>query len=131
MDTRNKILTREDAIELAQRLRREGTPLGVVTGHFDVLLAGLTRELECLRKKSGCGKLLAVVSSPAEPILSERARAEMAAALRVIDYVVTAAPGKREALLAALQIENVADFEPADERRSWQLVEHVHRRQAG
>lgn len=131
MDTRNKILTPQGAVDLAEALRSQDTPLEVVTGYFDVLLAEHARELGRLRENIGNSTLLAVVLTPEDPILSERARAEMAAALRVIDYVVTAEPGGREALLAALKVEKVAAFEPADERRSRQLVEHVHRRQAG
>jgi glycerol-3-phosphate cytidylyltransferase-like family protein len=110
-------------------MRAEHTPLQVVTGHFDVLLAGHVRELYQVHPDTSPRKLLVVVIPPREPVLSNRARAEMVAALGVVDYVVTAEPDDRESLLAALEAEDVVAFEAADERRARQLIEHVQRRQ--
>lgn len=57
-----------------------------VSGHFDPLLAEHVRRLrECARP----GKLLAVeVTEPRRPLLAQRARAELVAALSMVDYVV-------------------------------------------
>jgi len=63
-----------------------------------------------------------------EAYMSQRARAEMAAALRVIDYVVAADMGDAAALVAALGPAEVVRLEAADRRRNRELIEHVHRR---
>ncbi len=129
MDTRKKILTTEGAVALARDLRAQNKPLQVVTGYFDVLVAGHVRALRDVRSATSARPLLVVITPPAQPVLSARARAEMVAALGMVDYVVTAEPGQRESLLAALEAEDVVAFEAADERRARQLIEHVHRRQ--
>ena len=126
MDTRTKILTLEQAAEIARN-----TALEIVTGHFDVLQAGHVRDLSRVRNGTGSRKLLVVITQPASAVLPLRARAEMVAALGMVDYVVTAEPGGVEPLLEALGANNVTRLEPADERRVRRLIEHVHRRQAG
>ena len=76
---------------------------------------------------------LVVVLPLAGELLPQRARAELVAALRMVDYVVTAddaAPGAAtDALLASL--EPVATRAPrrGHAARKRQLMEHVHRRQ--
>lgn len=57
-----------------------------VTGHFDPLLAEHVRRLAQSRKP---GQLLVVqVTNPPHPLLAQRARAELVAALAMVDYVV-------------------------------------------
>ena len=124
MDTRRKILTPETA--LALDLAR---PLVLVSGYFDVLRAEHARELESVRSRSGAITLMvAVLPLPGE-LLNQRARAELVAAIRVVDYVVTADGAGMDPLIAALAPSSVARFEEADARRTQELVEHVHRRQ--
>jgi glycerol-3-phosphate cytidylyltransferase-like family protein len=64
-------------------------------------------------------------------LLSQRARAELVAALRVVDYVVTADDGDVERLTESLKPAEVARLEAEHARRNalWarQLREHVHR----
>jgi hypothetical protein len=80
MDTRSKILTAPAVLSLGRRL-------AVATGTFNPLLAADACELEALRERSGDAALLAVVL-PADPeLLPLPARAEMVAALSVVDYV--------------------------------------------
>lgn len=81
MDTRSKILG-------AQEARRELKDKAVcwISGHFDPLLAEHVRRIQdCARP----GKLLAVeITQPLRPLLAQRARAELVAALNTVDYVV-------------------------------------------
>ena len=78
--------------------------------------------------------LLVVVLPLVGAILSQRARAEMVAALRVVDYVVTAEDGDVEKLVTGLRPVGFVRLEAAQARRYalWarQLIEHVHRRQS-
>ena len=123
MDTRAKILTLAAALELRP-------PLAVVTGYFDLLRAEDARELAAVRHHP----LLVVVLPLANPILPQRARAELVAALRVVDYVVTVDDGGVQRLVESLEPVEFVRLEAAEARRSalWagQLIEHVHRRQS-
>jgi len=125
MDTRRKILTPETALALDP-----ARPLVLVSGYFDVLRAEHARELESVRIRTGAATLMvAVLPLPGE-LLNQRARAELVAAIRVVDYVVTAdGAGMDDPLIAALAPSSVARFDEADARRTQELVEHVHRRQ--
>ena len=120
MDTRTKILTPEAARRIAQ-------PVVVATGFFDVLRAGHARELAELRK---LGPLLVIVLPLEDELLDQRARAELVAGLRAVDYVVIADQAGATALVESLQTIRVEHMEAADTRRARQLIEHVHRRQA-
>jgi bifunctional ADP-heptose synthase (sugar kinase/adenylyltransferase) len=126
VDTRTKILTSQAARDL--RLPR----LVVVTGYFDLLRAAHVCELEAVRSRTAAGALLAIVLPWDQAVLSQRARAEMAAALRVLDYVVIPdenhAEGDVSALLAALHPIEVVRLEAADARRNRELIQHVHQR---
>jgi len=81
LDTREKILGGEEA----QR-RLNGKPVCWVRGHFDPLLAEHVRRLrQCVTP----GKLLVVeLTDSTRPLLARRARAELVAALSMVDYVV-------------------------------------------
>jgi bifunctional ADP-heptose synthase (sugar kinase/adenylyltransferase) len=122
MDTRSKILT------LAQAASLTG-PLAMVTGYFDILRAAHIRDLEALRQRAGGAKLLAVVLPAPGEILTQRARAELVAALRVIDYVVIADAAAAHRLADSLQPVELVRLEAADARRARELREHAHRRQ--
>ena len=78
MDTRSKILSTASALEAACRVKREGRRLTVVTGYFDVLLVAQVRELKGARAPGGSGCLMVVLLPRAQPLLSQRARAEIA-----------------------------------------------------
>lgn len=118
MDTRSKILTMEAALAL---------PRGAVTlaaGFFDALRAEHVRELAKLERP-----VLAVVLPCPDELVPQRARAEMVAALRMIDYVVIAGEGDADVLSARLAPRATARLEAGDALRVRQLIEHVHRRQ--
>lgn len=123
MDTRTKILTLE-----AARGLRAPSPV-VVTGYFDVLRAAHARELEDARRRTAAGTLIAFVLPFDAEILPLRARAEMAAALRVIDYVVTGDERDLATLADSIHPLAVVRMEADDARRNRELVQHVHRRQ--
>lgn len=115
MDTRSKILDRAGAVELARKHPR----LRVVTGYFDVLLAEHVREL---RKLAEGVVLVAAIAEPPQPILAARARAEMAAALEMVDYVIA------EDVLPFVADADVVDWRAADGRRCQELIDHVRKR---
>ncbi|HYK16736.1 MAG TPA: hypothetical protein VEV37_01890 [Bryobacteraceae bacterium] len=81
LDTHAKILTVEEALQ-----RLEQKPVCWVSGHFDPLLAEHVRRLKSCATP---GKLLVVeVTNPLQPLLAQRARAELVAALAMVDHVV-------------------------------------------
>ena len=105
MDTRTKIVPRQEAE--ARLHNREGR---WVTGQFDPLLAEHVQWLEKARKS---GQILVVeVTNPKHPLLAQRARAELVAALSMVDLVVL---GGRAA-------------GPSDADVTERFVEHVLRR---
>jgi bifunctional ADP-heptose synthase (sugar kinase/adenylyltransferase) len=144
VDTRSKILTLEAALQLAPPVTTPVTtlvttlltpPLTVVTGYFDGLRAEHVRDLQSARALAtrvgrNDGPLLAIVLPGTAPLLNQRARAELVAALRVVDYVVTADDRDLDRILEAFPPSQLVRLEAADERRSRQLMEHVRSRQA-
>jgi bifunctional ADP-heptose synthase (sugar kinase/adenylyltransferase) len=117
VDSRSKILTMEQAAE-----RFAGRGVRLVSGHFDPLLPEHARRLAGL---AAPGVLLVVaVTDPPEPILPARARAELVAALRVVDCVVLG-PGPR------IPAEAVFDETQEDLRRARDFMLHVRARQGG
>ena len=122
MDTRNKILTLEAA------LRLPAGSLSLVTGAFDLLTAAHARDVAAFRARVS-GPVLAVVLAGDSGLLPQRARAELVAGLRAVDYVVAASREDVERLLATLRPAAVERLEEADARRAEELAELVRRRQ--
>jgi hypothetical protein len=120
MDTRTKIVTAEAAPRACT----------VVTGTFDPVLAQDTRELAEIHAGHLDGPLLVVVLPLPGELLPQGARAELAAALRMVDYVVTAPNATTDALLATLEPIHLVRLEGAQAVRKRQLMDHVHRRQS-
>ena len=80
MDTRSKIIPLEQARQLS------GTRTLWLSGHFDPLLA---EHAGNLRHRAVPGqKLIVEITNPENPLLPQRARAELVAALDSVDYVV-------------------------------------------
>jgi hypothetical protein len=105
-------------------------PLLVVIGRFDLLRVEMVNELEAARRRTGARSLLAVVRPLADELAPPAARAEMAAALRVIDYVFISPDRDLTGLPASLQPIEIVNLEDADAQRKRQLTEHVHSRQS-
>jgi bifunctional ADP-heptose synthase (sugar kinase/adenylyltransferase) len=127
VDTRTKIITLEDAAALVHG----GRPAVLVTGHFDVLLAAHVHEVGRVRAGLPDAVLLVALTTPEQPVLDARARAEMVAALEVVDYVVSLDDQQMQALLAAFPADRIVRLEAAHEPRRRELIQHVHRRQSG
>jgi bifunctional ADP-heptose synthase (sugar kinase/adenylyltransferase) len=125
MDTRTKILTPEEARALAGG----GQSVALVTGHFDGLQAADGRDLRRVRERFPGATLLVAVAPPPQPIFEARARAEMAAALGVVDYVVSLEDPQIAALAAAVPAQRVVRLEAAQQQRMRELIQHVKRRQ--
>ncbi|HXN98795.1 MAG TPA: adenylyltransferase/cytidyltransferase family protein [Candidatus Acidoferrales bacterium] len=95
MDTREKILSREGLHGVLDEHRRSGRQVVFANGVFDLLHVGHVRYLQAAREE---GDLLVVgINSDAStrslkgagrPVLTERARASLVAALAAVDYVV-------------------------------------------
>jgi predicted NBD/HSP70 family sugar kinase len=118
MDTRSKILT----IEAASLLPKNN--LTIATGYFDVLRAADARELAALDRP-----LMAVVLPLDGEFLAARARAEMAAALRVIDYVLVAEEQDLDTLICSLNPRKIVRLEASHAAGIRRLIGHVHGRQ--
>jgi bifunctional ADP-heptose synthase (sugar kinase/adenylyltransferase) len=124
MDTRHKIIEPQRALALAQDLRAKGVK--IATGYFDVIVAEHVRRLQEI--KNGSGTLVVVVLDPPEPLLAGRARAELVAALGVVDYVVPAGEPAAGELLSHFTTSEIVREESADLLRARRLSEHVKRR---
>lgn len=95
MDTREKILSREGLHNVLDEHRRAGRKVVFANGVFDLLHVGHVRYLQAARAE---GDLLIVgINSDAStralkgagrPLLTERARASLVAAIAAVDYVV-------------------------------------------
>jgi D-glycero-beta-D-manno-heptose 1-phosphate adenylyltransferase len=95
MDTRDKILSREGLHGVLEEHRRAGRRIVFANGVFDLLHVGHIRYLQAARAE---GDLLVVginsdssarrLKGEGRPILTERARAALLAALAAVDYVV-------------------------------------------
>lgn len=122
MDTRSKILTAEAAESLP-------VPLVLVTGYFDFLRAETIRELQQVRQRTpGYRVLVAVVTDPGS-VLDSAARAELVAALRMVDYVVTTNHDHVDAFVERLRPAELVRLETGDLRRRRRLIEDVQRSQ--
>lgn len=100
----------------------------LIAGYFDVLTPDLVSRLRSL---ADGGLLIAAVLDPPAPLLPSRARAELAAALSVIDYVLYLPEEGLEKALEEIQPDEVIREDMADRKRSQALIEHVQKRQRG
>ncbi len=94
MNHKEKIKTREELKEISFKLKEEGKKIVTTNGSFDILHSGhlfLFKEA----KKQGDILIVAINSDksvktykgPNRPIIPEKHRAEMVAALQYVDYV--------------------------------------------
>jgi bifunctional ADP-heptose synthase (sugar kinase/adenylyltransferase) len=127
LDTRKKIVTAAQAVEIVRRLRAEGRSVRFATGWFDPLVVAHTQRLEPLR--GGAARVMVIVTDPVQPILPARARAELVAALSAVDFVVLSEEARLEDLLSRLEATEVLRGEAADEALTQQLIHHVQTRQ--
>lgn len=105
----SKIVPRDELRERLKEHKRLGQRIVFANGCFDSLHVGHIRYLDGAHRE---GEVLVVgvnadssvcdLKGPGRPILSENARAQLVAALRVVDYVVIFAEPNVEALLEDL-----------------------------
>ena len=126
LDTRHKIITLTQAGEVAEEARRRGSLPTAFVSHLEVLRAGQVRKLEDLAAANP-GTLFLILTDPESPLVSLDARAELAAALRVVDYVIPSPDGAAPAVAAIQPAFTVYD-EEEDRVRTRQLIEHVRSR---
>jgi bifunctional ADP-heptose synthase (sugar kinase/adenylyltransferase) len=119
VDTRSKIVTPE-------QLPR---PIALVTGYFDVLSLDHIRALDEMMFSSPHFPIVVLVLQSAREFVSQRDRARMVAALRMVDYVLIADHEDPDVILERLRPAVVVRLEAADRRSNRRLIEHVQRGQ--
>jgi rfaE bifunctional protein nucleotidyltransferase chain/domain len=112
MDTRDKIISRGGLHDVLEEHRRAGRRIVFAHGVFDLLHAGHVRYLRAARDE---GDLLVVaihsdasarhLKGPGRPILTERARTALVAALSAVDHVIIFDDSDVEPLLREFQPE--------------------------
>lgn len=128
MDTRTKILRLDRALELLAELAADGKRIAVAMGWFDVLRSSHTQALAgalagarggALSAERPSADVLAVAvfadggddGGGGRPLLDESSRAQLAAALAVVDYVVICERSEVEGLRSAAGSPVVVDAE--------------------
>ncbi len=106
---KRKILNRKDLKDLLSPLQKRGKSIVFTNGCFDILHVGHARYL---REAKGQGNILVVgvnsddsvrrLKGPSRPLVPERDRAEMVAALGMVDYVTVFDEDTPAELIAAL-----------------------------
>ena len=94
-------------------------------GYFDVLLAAHARELAALSRP-----LLVIVLPREGELLGQRARAELVAGLRMVDYVVISPDATVDPLCDRLRPARIVRMEDVHIRRTRELMQHVRNRQS-
>jgi glycerol-3-phosphate cytidylyltransferase-like family protein len=120
MDTRSKIIS---SAALSGLVTGEAV---LVTGYFDILRASHIRALRQIQ----AGMLVVAVRPHPGAVLPLRARAELVAALRMVDYVVIADDREVDTLVTALRPARIVHLEDADLERARELKQHVQSRQS-
>lgn len=129
MDTREKIVTITETPRIVEKLRRRGHHAILVSGFFDVLTADHVRSLRALGSCRRKVALIVALVPPPEPLLPPRARAELVAALGMVDYVTLIDSDKIETELEQIHADEIVHEETADLARLRALIEHVQLRQ--
>jgi rfaE bifunctional protein nucleotidyltransferase chain/domain len=90
-----KVVSREEAARISAELKAQGKKVVTTNGAFDMLHVGHTRYLEVVKKEGdvffvgvNSDSSVRQYKSPDRPIIPENDRAELLAALSVVDYVV-------------------------------------------
>lgn len=105
-----KIIPREQLAALGEELRGKGRHLVFANGCFDLLHVGHVRFLEGARQQGDVlvvgvngDRAVRALKGPGRPLLPALARAELVAALEVVDYVVIFDGLTAEGVLRALR----------------------------
>jgi hypothetical protein len=111
VDTRTKIIGADRVAELA------AAGALIVSGYFDPLVSSLAERLAELKHPDA--PLVVLIRTPQNPILPARARAELVAALFVVDYVCD----------VETTVEPSVSLESEHRQRLKELIAQVHARQ--
>lgn len=122
-DTRNKII---DAAQAHRIASESAAPSIAFVTHLEVLRASHIRRLEEISAGNN-GRLFVILTEPEGPLVPLEARAEVAAALRMVDYVIPA-PGGAISVLDVLRPGVTIHDEEEDRERTRSLMEHVRSR---
>ena len=110
MNTRNKIVSLDVLREMLQAARAYGRDVVLANGIFDLLHVGHVRYLEAAKREAAV--LVVGINSdssarhlkgPGRPVMDERGRAELVAALEAVDSVVIFPELNVEKLLEAIR----------------------------
>jgi hypothetical protein len=123
VDTRTKIIELE---QMRERLLAPAPPRVLVLGHFDPVV--YTNAARMRQLAAEYGPLAVCITSPVDPLLPARARAELAAALDCTDFVTIADHGDT-AILTSIPGLTVIDESHDDLRRREALMTLVRERQ--
>jgi rfaE bifunctional protein nucleotidyltransferase chain/domain len=109
-DTSKKIANRAALRETAAKLRQAGKTIVFANGCFDTLHVGHVRYLEGAKAEGdvlvvgvNADSSVCALKGPGRPILDEKARARLVAAIRAVDYVVLFDEPSVEQLLEELR----------------------------
>jgi D-beta-D-heptose 7-phosphate kinase/D-beta-D-heptose 1-phosphate adenosyltransferase len=112
MSLQDKIVSREQAAQIAADLRARGKRMVFTNGCFDLLHAGHALYLEQARALGdflvvglNADRSVAAVKGPGRPIVGERERAQLVAALASVELVVIFSEQTSEALINLLRPE--------------------------
>jgi D-beta-D-heptose 7-phosphate kinase/D-beta-D-heptose 1-phosphate adenosyltransferase len=129
---RRKVKTQVELVQILAELRHTGKTVVFTNGCFDILHIGHTR---LLNHAKSCGDILVLglnsdesirrLKGPARPIVQEKERAEIMAALESVDYIVFFAEDDPCSIIAQLRPDvhvkggdyNPGDFESMPEAR--------------
>ena len=107
--------------------REQGRELDAAVVYFDPMLASHVAALEGWSRPEAT--LIAVVADPPEPLLDTRARAELVAGLRVVNFVVPLGDGPLEPLLESIAPARIYRGEQDDAARRQDLIADVRSRE--
>ncbi len=112
MSLEKKIVSREQAAQIAAEVRWQGKRIAFTNGCFDLLHAGHALYLEQARALGdflivglNSDSSVSAIKGPSRPIANEKERAQLLAALSSVDLVVVFSEPTSEALLDLLRPE--------------------------
>lgn len=108
----HKIIARDDAMALGERLRSEGRSVVFANGCFDLLHVGHIRYLREAKRQGdtlvvgvNSDRSVHALKGAGRPLMPELGRAELVAALEFVDYVIVFDDFTAESLLLDLRPE--------------------------
>ena len=123
MDTRTKIVSAEQAAQIATEARAAGRRVVLAAGSFDVLHAAHARFFTSLRDLDAVLLVVVYDDATAQPVLAAQARAQMVAALAAVGHVILCPQLELEALIARLAPDRVERAVPGERNIIGEVLE--------